>query len=299
MFAETIAQWLREAYTLRQLPMMRSRTHTGTSSSAASSQDEQIFFKAQQNGHPDAAMARTQSTEPLLELEAKPFFERSLIFLRLKPPSKWGRGYNKGQTFRRQDILCWQQIRNYDWSMIVGDALDILVFINYWFECDFTWEILEHMFSLNTRGAAFDALITGDGELGSVVQDVCGDGSCSQGKEWACKLCKDYEGNPTLNIAQTQNAHSDGVLFRHDFCRTCLTFRYDQDVWLCLGPPRSTWPRTKSKPCMRAVRMCSSLLSVPCCPTCETIRHDFQTDEIFGLFSNTDDEPIPQRRLTI
>mmetsp|Transcript_61724 Transcript_61724/g.108109 ORF Transcript_61724/g.108109 Transcript_61724/m.108109 type:complete len:361 (+) Transcript_61724:24-1106(+) len=301
LFAETIAGWLSEAYKLNQLPLMRTQTHTGTSSNSVSPappQDEQGGIAAQESGRPYPAIARTQSSEPALELEAKPFFERSSIFFRLKPPSKWGRGYNRGQPFKTQDMFCWQRIRDYDWSMIVDDALDVLVFINHWFECDFTWGVLEHMFSLNPSEAAFDDLIAGDGHMGSVVKDGCVDSPLAQEVQWSCKVCKDYDGNPTLNTALVQS-HTDGVLFRHDFCRTCRTYRYDQDVWLCLGPPRSTWPRTKSKPCLRAVRMQASPLSIPCCRACETVRHDFHKDEIFELFSNAEDEPMPEKMLRV
>merc|ERR1711959_772504 len=83
-----------------------------------------------------------------------------------------------------------------------------------------------------------------------------------------------------------------------DFCSWCLTYRYDPAIWLCQGPPSRTWPRTRSKPCRRAMQMLESPVGVPCCSACETVRHKFQEDEVFQAFCNSDDEPLPDRRLT-
>lgn len=301
VFAETIAKWLQEAY---RSPLKRTQTHTGayTMSSSSSgfqaSTDERHCQQANGGGRPLQTLARTQSTEPELELQARPFFERSAVFLRIKPPTKWFRGYGRSQPFMAQDIFCWQRIRDHDWSLVMEDKVDVLVFLNYWFECDFTWEVLQYMFTLDPREASFGAIIAGDAINSKAIVDVaCMDGLCLQ-VSWFCQVCQD-DGKPTMNTATipAQSSQSDDGPYRHDFCSSCRTYRYDHSMWLCMGPPARTWPRTRSKPCNRAIQMFQSRVGVPCCPACETVRHEFHGRSVFESFSNSADEPLPVKVL--
>jgi len=204
-FEEIIAQWLREAYSP---PLVTAQTHTGCVDQGS----EQCAHESDVRGRPLHTLARTTSTaEPELELESGPFFERSAMFLRLKKPYGTGRGYARKQPFKAQDIRIWERIR--DWQKTEEDETDLLSFINYWFECDFTWEALEHLFALDPKAASFNATLAGDAQACDAVVDSCIDEPCVQ-VEWSCRMCKD-DGKPTLN--------SVAVLLSHDFCRLCRT----------------------------------------------------------------------------
>jgi hypothetical protein len=298
-FEGMIAQWLREVYSA---PLMKTQTHTGyinISSGDKSSPSEQGHDKT-----PSLPRTQSASTEPLLELEAKPFLERSGLYLRLKAPLPYGRGYGaRSQPFKAQDIQCWQRIRDYDWSLIVGSGTDVLAFINHWFECDFTWEVLEQIFQLDQSSDSFDAIAAGDAKAGHAVSNMVLDGP-SVKIEWTCQVCTD-EGEPTVNTVTVpaHNSRSDDAIgpFSHDFCISCRTYRYDPDIWLCMGPPKNSWPRGATiTPCCRAIQMRKPSIGVPCCPACETVRHKFQEDEVFQTFSNSvKDEPVPKRTLRV
>jgi len=294
--AEVIAEWLQEAY---NPSLMKTKTHTGYVSGATtrpSFQNEAACIdKAHESGRPLQTLARTQSTAPSLELQAKPFFERSAIFLRLKVASKWGRGYGShSQPFMAQDLQCWRRIKDYDWGLIIDDDVDILVFVNHWFDCDFTWDTLAQMFSLDVGGSYFEALISGSAQIWHSVSDCCA-GDAHVRVEWQCGVCEE-DGKPTLNTAEVPAIYSqsDEGPFRHDFCSACRTYRHDKSVWLCRGPPARTWPRTRAAPCLRAMQMLKSKVGVPCCAACETVRHDVRDEAVFKQFSNSEDEPVPE-----
>lgn len=281
-FEEIINNWLREAY---RLPLVKAQTHTGCVTQGSEQCESDV------RGRPLQTLARTTSTaEPELELESGPFFERSAIFLRLKKPYGTGRGYARKQPFKAQDIRIWDRIR--DWQKTEEDLLS---FINYWFECDFTWEALEHLFALDPLAASFDATPAGDAQACDAVVDSCIDGPCVT-VEWSCSVCKE-NGKPTFNsVAAASKTRADDGLLSHDFCRLCRTYRYDQAVWHCKVQGR-TWPR--ARPCRRAMRMSDSPVGVPCCSICGNLRHKIQygDDEsgIFDILSNLEDEALPQR----
>jgi len=151
------------------------------------------------------------------------------------------------------------------------------------------------MFALEAGKAPFDAIIAGDAQLGEAVIDSYVVASPGH-SQWTCQVCKEDSETPTMNTAvvPSRAISSDEGLSVHDFCISCLTYRYDQAVWLCKGPPSRTWPRTRSKPCLRAVRMLEVPVGVPCCPACQTVRHKFQEDEVFQAFCNSEDEPLPK-----
>jgi len=286
-FEEIIAQWLREAYSP---PLLKAQTHTGCVNQGS----EQCAYEPDVRGRPLPTLARTTSTaEPELELESGPFFERSAMFLRLKKPYGTGRGYARKQPFKAQDIRIWERIR--DWQTTEKDEIDLLSFINHWFECDFTWEVLEHLFALDSESASFDATLAGDAQACDAVEDSCIDGPCVQ-VEWSCKMCKE-DGKPTLNsVAVASKARADDGLLSHDFCRLCRTYRHDRAMWHCSIQGR-TWPR--ARPCRRAMRMSDSPVGVPCCSICGNLRHKFQYGDeergIFDILSNLEDEALPQR----
>lgn len=287
-FEEIIDEWLREVYSPR---LVKAQTHTGSVNQGG----EQYAHESGVRGRPLQTLARTTSTtEPELELKTGPFFERSAIFLRLKKPYGTGRGYARMQPFKVQDIRVWDRIRN--WQKTEEDEIDLLVFINYWFECDFTWEALELLFALDPEAVSFDAILVGDAQACDAVVDSSNDGPCVQ-VEWSCAVCKE-DGKPTLNsLAVALQTQADDGLLSHDFCRLCRTYRYDRAMWHCKVQGR-TWPR--SKPCRRAMRLGESPVGVPCCSICGNLRHKFQYGDeegggIFDVFSNLDDEPLPQR----
>jgi len=329
-FGEVVEHWLRETYSPSlcgaQSGLFKSQTHTGYTSTASPPVQRQQQCV---DGRPPPALPRTQSSNPLLELEARPFFERSAILLRLKPPSKWGRGYGRGQPFKPEDILVWDMIKKRDWSMVIHDQMDILVFINHWFECDFTWTLLEYVIALNPIDGRTETILNGDAQLFSIGAQVASpsragafvDAPVVEGVvNGDAQLVSDGARAVTTCFA---DASMDVPIFQHhrvcpackcddkpsmdttamtiqlaplhpgDFCSSCRTYRHDESIWLCRGPPARTWPR--SKPCNQVMQMLEVPLGVPCCSICGTVRHNFQDDDFFLAWSNSDDEPLPQR----
>jgi len=286
-FEEMSAQWLREAY----FPsLLKTQTHTGY----VNQDSERPAQESDVRGRPLQTMARTMSTvEPELELDSGPFFDRSATFLRLKRPHGTGRGYARKQPFKAHDIRVWERIR--DWQQSEADEIDLLCFINYWFECDFSWQALEHLFALDPETASFDATLAGDAQPCGAVVEACIDGPLVQ-VEWSCQVCTE-DGRPTLNsINVPSKTQGDDSFLSHDFCRRCQTYRHDRAVWHCKVQGR-TWPR--AKPCRQAMKMSKSPVGVPCCSICGNVRHKFQygDDEggIFDALSNLEEEPLPQR----
>lgn len=307
-FEDTLGQWLRDAY---RPPLMRTLTHGGESGYANTSSSSTNVPQAEDRQSNPLPRTESRNSALELELEAKPFFQRSMIFLRLTPPSRYfferSRGYGRSQPFMAQDVHVWQQIKQHKWNLLILDELDVITFINYWFECHFTWDVLENMFALQACAGLFDTIIMGhaeDAQLGNVLIDTIVDPHEDSSElqrtiqvEWSCKVCEE-DGKPTVNTAlQPKSGHSDSSIYRHDFCSSCLTYRYDDLVWLCLGPPKRSWPRDRSKPCRRAVRMSDAKVGVPCCSACETTRHGFSEGAVFGKFANWEDEPLPEKTL--
>lgn len=231
-----------------------------------------------------AGLQRASSLPADLELDAKSFFERSKVFLRLKAPQRWGRGYGaRSQMFLPQDIEVWRRILRGDWSLLLGD-MDLLAFINHCYQHEFTSQVLDRLldFVACVGEGELQDTIMGDAQL--VPETPSQDLACQSHERscdvervaWSCRVC------------QSEGPHED------DFCCFCSTHRFEITVWRCRGVTRASTDRTtraKSVPCGRIMRMLDAPFGVPCCSRCSGVRHRFP-DEVFGQFSTDVEEPV-------
>jgi len=299
LFSESVAKLLVDAYSpsvslqtgLIQAQMHTCMSHAANSCSGLSACNSRVSVS-------------TRSHEPELELETKPFLVRSAIFLRVKQPQRWGRGYRaRSQPFKQQDIQAWKSILAYDWTCIMGDNIDFVVFINHWFEMDFTLDLLERMCRLDPLDTAFDDIVAGSAlRVHLDMQETqplpirksnnsparCRPTEQLNAKfmEWQCEVCKEVWKDPPLD--QPDGQHSSRRFRQERFCSKCWTSRHDKNVWLCQGPG--------SARCYEVMQMRDAPLGVPCM-LCSTVRPGYHWENIFELWSNIEDEPLPQNNL--
>lgn len=235
----------------------------------------------------------------IIELEARAFIQRTAIFLRVQLPLKWGRGYGaRSQPFALPDLEVWRKIRLQSsevWSDMLGDEVDPLVFVNHRFDVDLSWSLLDEALNLSFRDSVRDAVSDGGATLLSAslanmgMLDASGGVHLSKrAAEWSCLLCKDVNGDASVDRLQSLNEHR---FRRDDFCIRCSTLYCDSSVWLCRG--------SGTHRCNAVLRMKACTLGVPICTLCKTVRHQFQTQEVFESWCmKENDEPNLARGLT-
>lgn len=219
-----------------------------------------------------------------LDLDTSCFLERSEIFLRLKQPFGFGRGYARFQPFMYQDIEAWRSILGHDWTSILGD-IDFLAYANHVYQHDFTREIIEQLlaFADSAENDELKTVIVGDAQevRQTLAQDILGETTrrdCdSEPGHWICQVC------------QSTGPHAD------EFCIACSTLRFDSFVWRCKNSGSKT--DRNRHPCMRVMHMLESQFGVPCCSRCGTVREKFTDDRVFRQFSNNHVEPYNERWL--
>jgi len=326
-FVQIVDRMLMDAYSpaaSAHTGLVTAKTHTGIPPSD--------LVGSGSNARGAKALVRTTSREPELELETSPFLQRSAIFLRVKQPYKWGRGYGaRSQPFKQQDIQAWKCILAHNWTSVVGNDIDLVAFINHSFETDFTRDLLQNMCLLDPKDDSFDDIIAGSAvpfrqrhctmctdaatafsmarcvyahtaiDIGSKLAlpvEECMKSSTSLEKtnhqlvEWHCRFCKDDDGNPTSNVPVYPTDRQQSARQWQEGGNFCCKCSTSRDYG-------NLWfcKGPGSVRCNQVMQMRDVPLGVPCCKYCGTVRNDYHLDYMFNAWSNDEDEPLPRRSL--